>query len=55
MDAELTIYQDKRNQYRWRLRAKNTKIIAASTEGYKNRKDCTKNIKAVLLNPWEIL
>lgn len=34
------IYQDKRGEWRWRLKAANWKILAVSSEGYKNRADC---------------
>jgi len=40
---ELSIYQDSKNEWRWSIKI-NGKIIAASTEGYINRKDCVDNI-----------
>ena len=33
----LTIYRDKAKGWRWRLRAKNGKIVADSSESYKTR------------------
>jgi hypothetical protein len=37
--AVFRIYKDKQNQYRWRLRAANNKIMADSGEGYINWQD----------------
>ncbi len=34
------IYQDKRGEWRWRLKAANGRILAVSSEGYKNLADC---------------
>jgi len=34
------VYQDKRGEWRWRLRAANGKILAVSSEGYVNKDDC---------------
>ena len=31
------LYRDKRGEYRWRLRSRNSKIIADSGEGYRTR------------------
>lgn len=36
------IYQDKRGEWRWRLKAANGKILAVSSEGYVDRYDCAK-------------
>lgn len=32
--ARVEIYQDRHNEWRWRLKAKNNEIIAISSEGY---------------------
>jgi uncharacterized protein YegP (UPF0339 family) len=40
---KLTIYQDSKDEWRWKIEVKED-IIGASTEGYKNRKDCVDNI-----------
>ena len=37
-------------EWRWRVRAKNGKIIGASSEGYKNRKDCVYNAQSLGLS-----
>ena len=41
------IYKDAKNEYRWRYQASNTKIIADSGEGYKNKTDCQHGIDLV--------
>lgn len=41
------IYIDERNEFRWRLQASNTKVIADSGEGYKNLADCEHGISLV--------
>ncbi len=40
------LYQDKKDEWRWRLRAANGKIIA-SGEGYKNKMDAVAAIDLV--------
>lgn len=35
-----SLYQDSEQQYRWRLKASNGRIIADSGEGYHNLADC---------------
>ncbi len=41
------VFQDKANEYRWRLRADNNEIIADSSEGYVNKSDCKHGIDLV--------
>ena len=41
------IYQDNADEWRWRLRAANNKIIAVSGEGYVNKSDCRHAINLV--------
>jgi len=38
------VYQDKAGKWRWRFRASNSKIIADSGEGYKDKNDCLHGI-----------
>lgn len=38
-------YQDVQGYWRWRRTAANGRIIAASTEGYRNRADCEANAR----------
>lgn len=39
------IYQDAKDEWRWRRVAPNGKIVGASTEGYKTRAACVANAK----------
>jgi uncharacterized protein YegP (UPF0339 family) len=41
------VYKDSANQWRWRLRASNNRIIAVSGEAYHNRSDCLAAIELV--------
>lgn len=41
------IYIDSRGEYRWRIEAANSRIIADSGEGYKNYDDCNHAIGLV--------
>jgi len=41
------IYQDKANEYRWRLLADKKTILADSGEGYKTRRECERDIERV--------
>jgi len=41
------VYQDKAGKWRWRFRASNSKIIADSGEGYKDKNDCLHGIDLV--------
>lgn len=42
------VYQDARGEYRWRLLAANSRIIADSAEGYRTKDDCLRAIQLVL-------
>ena len=42
------IYLDKNSEYRWRLRARNGKIVADSGEGYKKKASCKKAIWKII-------
>jgi hypothetical protein len=41
------IYQDKKGEWRWRLRHQNGNILAMSSEGYKAKDSCLKCIENV--------
>ena len=41
------IYQDANNEWRWRLKAANGKIIADSGEGYTTERECLADIERV--------
>jgi uncharacterized protein YegP (UPF0339 family) len=45
--AAFELYRDRKNEYRWRLRAGNGRTIADSGEGYQNRVDCEHGIDLV--------
>jgi uncharacterized protein YegP (UPF0339 family) len=34
---KLEIYKDTKKEYRWRMKARNGKIVADGSEGYKNK------------------
>jgi uncharacterized protein YegP (UPF0339 family) len=42
------IYKDLKVEFRWRYQASNTKTIADSGEGYKNKADCWNGIYLVM-------
>jgi uncharacterized protein YegP (UPF0339 family) len=42
--AKFEMYQDRSDEWRWRFRADNYKIIADSAEGYVNKSDCRHGI-----------
>lgn len=45
--AKFQIYQDAKEEYRWRLRADNYEIIADSAEGYTSKQSCEDGIELV--------
>ena len=53
---ELDFYQGPSKQWRWRLTSGiNGKIIAASSEAFKNLLDCVKNYKLIAGSPvWSV-
>lgn len=42
-----TVYKDAANEWRWRLTARNGRIVAVSSEGYKNRAGCEHGLELV--------
>lgn len=40
-------YRDRRGEHRWRLRAANGRIVATSSEGYRDRADMEAAIRLV--------
>lgn len=42
------LYRDNRSNFRWRLRAKNGKLIASSGEGYKAKAACQRAIDLIM-------
>lgn len=45
--AQFELYKDRIDEYRWKFRADNNKIIADSSEGYINKSDCKHGIELV--------
>lgn len=45
--ATFEVYLDTSREYRWRLRANNHEIVADSSEGYKDKRDCLRGIEIV--------
>ena len=41
------VYQDRKDEYRWRLKAANGAILATSGQGYKAKADCKKGVERV--------
>ena len=41
----LTVYKDKKGEWRWRRVAVNRNNVGASSEGYVNKSDCIDNAK----------
>lgn len=46
----LEFYIDEAGEYRWRIKARNGRIMADCAEGYKEYRDCTKAIHKILKN-----
>ena len=45
--SKFQIFQDRKGEYRWRLRARNGEIIADSNEGYSRKASCKHGIELV--------
>ena len=45
--AKFEVYKDRGGEYRWRLRATNTQVLAMSADGYKEKRDCLHAIESV--------
>lgn len=45
---QFVLYKDGSGEFRWALYAANSKLIADSGEGYKNRADCIHGIRLVI-------
>jgi len=45
--AKFTMYKDTQSKWRWRFQADNYKIVADSSEGYNEKKDCRDGIDIV--------
>ena len=45
--ATFEVYKDKAGEYRWRLRATNTNILAVAAQGYSDKRSCLNAIESV--------
>lgn len=45
---KIEYFQDKKNEWRFRIIAKNGRIVADSGESYKNKKDCIQTAEKIL-------
>ena len=48
--ATFEVYKDNGGEFRWRLRAQNTQVIATSGDGYKEKRACLDAIDSVKRN-----
>ena len=47
---EIEMYQDRISNFRFRIRAANSKILASSSEGYEHQEDCEYAIGVIVDN-----
>ena len=47
MTLTATVAKDKRGEWRWTIHSRNGRIVGASSEGYKNRGMCLRNLELV--------
>lgn len=45
------IYRDARQEFRWRVRAPNGRVVADGAEGYRNRVDCVRMLAMLRCRP----
>jgi uncharacterized protein YegP (UPF0339 family) len=45
--AKFEVYKDRSGEFRWRLRATNTQILATSGDAYKAKRDCLHAIDSI--------
>ena len=45
---QITIYKDSKGEFRWRMTAKNTKVVAESGEGYKRKRTMIDTLNRML-------
>lgn len=45
--AKFEVYKDRAGEFRWRLRAQNTQVLAGSGQGYTTKRDCLSGIESV--------
>ena len=45
--ATFEVYRDEGGEFRWRLRAQNSQVIATSGDGYKEKRSCLAAVESV--------
>jgi len=45
--AKFEVYKDRGGEFRWRLRATNSQVMAIAPDGYKDKRDCLSAIDSV--------
>jgi len=45
--AAFEVYEDEKKEFRWRLKAANGQVVAASSEGYKAKADAEKAVASI--------
>ena len=48
--AKFEVYKDRSGEYRWRLRAQNSQVLATSGDGYTEKRSCLAAIDSVRRN-----
>lgn len=51
----IEIYKDKKGDWRWRLLAKNKRVLADSAEGYKRKASMFKILNKIELGNWDYI
>jgi uncharacterized protein len=52
---KVVIYRDSRKEWRWRIQARNNRIVGDSAEGYKNKSHALAMVDAILKPPIQIV
>lgn len=52
MKLTVAIKKDRKGEWRWTLKHRNGRIVGASTEGYKRKPACLKNLELVTGLSW---
>jgi len=45
--VKVTLEKDSKGKYRWSIKAKNGRIVGASSQGYRRKNDCIYNLAFV--------
>ena len=55
MTGKIEVYKDKKGEWRWRVRARNGRVLADSGEGYKRKRQCVHAIIAMAGIMWSVV